>query len=80
MPRPKSDTIESMGLENFINAKFAYLTEKFGMKPYQKVEAMFTAGHPDDDIAKEFSTPERTINYQTVGNWRRWFIGKRKEK
>lgn len=68
MPRAKRDTIEAMGLENFINTKFAYLEPKFGMKPYQKYLDIIP--WPDSKIAAEFSTPERKLKPQTVSYWR----------
>jgi len=58
-----------MGLEKFINTKFAYLESKFGMKPYQKYLEILHL--PDTMIATEFSTPERKMTAQQIGNWRR---------
>lgn len=64
MTRTKNNTIESMGIENFLN-------EFHKPHGYKLFKEMLTAGKPDSEIAKAFSTPNRKINYQTVANWRR---------
>lgn len=68
MTRAKSNTIESMGLESFLNDHYA------AQGGYERFMELLTAGNPDSDIAKAFSTEVRKLNYQTVANWRRVHI------
>lgn len=70
MPRTKSDTIEAMGLEAFLN-------DHYGSNAYQRYTNMLTAGKSDSEIAKAFSTEHRKLHYQTVGNWRKAYAGER---
>jgi hypothetical protein len=70
----KSLSIESMGLESFLN-------ELHGPKGgYKLFVELLTAGKPDSEIAKAFSTENRKLNYQTVANWRRAYIEKDERK
>lgn len=70
MTRLKSDTIESMGLEAFLNDRYP------AQGGYEKFMELLTAGQPDSEIAKAFSTESRKLSYQTVANWRRAQIEK----
>lgn len=65
MPRPKSNTIEAMGIEAFLNDHYA------GQGGYEKFMELLTAGQPDSEIAKAFSSDNRKLTYQTVAYWRR---------
>lgn len=70
MSRAKSNTIESMGLETFLN-------DRYGTQGgYEKFMELLTSGEPDSEIAKAFSTGNRKLSYQTAGNWRRAQIDK----
>lgn len=64
----KSLSIEHMGLEAFLN-------ELYGTQGgYKLFVELLTAGKPDSEIAKAFSTELRKLNYQTVANWRRAYL------
>lgn len=67
MSRTKSNTIESMGIEAFLN-------EYHKPHGYNLFKEMLRAGKPDSEIAKAFSSEHRKLNYQTVANWRRAYI------
>lgn len=64
MSRAKSNTIKSMGIEAFLNDHYS------AQGGYEKFLELFTAGQPDSEIAKAFSSENRKLNYQTVANWR----------
>lgn len=68
MPRAKSNSIESMGLQPFLDE---YYGTKGGHKRFIE---LLTDGKPDSEIAKAFSTDNRKLNYQTVGGWRKRYL------
>jgi hypothetical protein len=80
MPRTKSDSIHTMGLEHFLNASYGHLEPKFGMKPYDRFVLLVTAGQGDTFIAREFSTEHRELKYQSVRNWRAWYLAEQEQQ
>ena len=64
--RAKSDTIEALGLETFLN-------DRYGTDAYRRFIELLTAGEPDWKIAQAFSAPSRNIHYRTVSNWRKHY-------
>lgn len=71
MSRTKSNTIEALGIE-------AFLDEYHKPHGYKLFKELITAGKPDSEIAKAFSSETRKLNYQTVANWRRAYIAEGK--
>lgn len=67
MPRTKSDTIATLGLETFMD-------KRYGDGSYKKLVEAFTAGWPDYHIAQLFGLS----SYQTVSNWRRAYLEEQK--
>lgn len=70
MPRAKSDTIEAMGLEAFLNTRY-------GPYAYKRYVSMVTSGQPDSEIARAFGANNKPKHYQTVAGWRRRYLEER---